>query len=1317
MNLEDLSRLNTRSIHSAGPRYTPGTDSAAPNLEIKALELAIEGLACGQVFRRRAKELHDLLEKTSTDLRRTLTTPYSRSVRTPARLLKALTLLSQCPPSEGRQIVMRARAATRRLQSTNEKFSNTLYHAQEQRKDELKKATADSIATESFRPDPISEKLNIYTYEARKYERTTDEVLEFLVSAACDLQFKNAALLLGLWGTGKTHFLCDLATRRMEAGLASLLVLAKDFSPGQDIGQSLATFTGLAENFENLASALNALGEASGERAFLMIDGVNEGEHEVWRNGIGGLLTTARRFPYLGIIISCRQPFESLIFKSSDLKRLVKLSHKGFEDIEFDAQSEFFKYYDIPLPEIPLLAEEFSRPLTLKIMCEAFRDLPRKEQKKGFAGLASGQRGMTFVLERFVNRRARTLEEDFHLPARFCWTLIKGDDQIPDLKLSGIAPCMASLLKEYVGREECLEIIRERKLTRALHIATKLLKRLVSEGLLVEDVVWNSEDKGVPLKVVKLPYQRFSDHIIARSLLRQLDTSNASSIRKSLRNGPLNRLFAFSHPHYPHFEFPGWVEALIVEFPERTKKALPPDERELFYYLPQSAKDLNAYYKPFVGGLFWRSGESISSQTDRIVGTYIWMKDIDVAIGMIEAMLAVATKPEHPYNASRLYFNLAGIKLPERDRHWSEFLRKRSHSSTIERLIRWFETHTPRGLSDPSALNQMVLLSLILTTTDRTLRDRITRTLVILGGQFPVALFRHTVDSLGFNDPYVPERMLAACYGVAMSLSGGLKTSSFTKALCKLAGILAKELFLPGGNHHTTHVLIREYALGIIDLARKGDQRCISDGDVKYLIHPFKAVRNPFPRDKTVKETDCEAVRDAIHMDFGNYTIGHLVRDRGNYDMDHLGYKEIRRKIEWRIANLGYRSNDFQVIDRIIGSDNWNRNSSSEGKVDRYGKKYSWIAYFEMYGYLQKKGLLPHGWQSERCSDCDIDPSFPDSPQQWLPELRPLFTIPYEDPVRWIKDGPVPDYADLLQPRSVSGIDGPWVLLNGFINESSNSDPREIFTFLRGLFIPVKALQRIRVEFEARPYPGNQSIPEVGQDYYTFGGEVPWSYRYGTYLRTQGGKAKRHLEEMYEQHKPNQVKKANIDTQREALLDAIRSDFRNISPERLEEDLKPPALTVNSTETDHRTDNHNDYYETEYIKIPGVMIEVPVHRWSWESHHSSLNQISGIHLPAPALCEALQLRRRGRAWDLYDSENKVASLYREFKAGPINHRSHLVYLRADLLNRYLSIVKQRFIWINWGERSFHYEEQNKVAGLLHDEWQKYSHIHKKLIVR
>ena len=300
----------------------------------------------------------------------------------------------------------------------------------------------------------------------------------------------------------------------------------------------------------------------------------------------------------------------------------------------------------------------------------------------------------------------------------------------------------------------------------------------------------SQKPQGGSLKVIRLPYQRFSDHIIARHILDALNTSSPSTIRKSLASPPLRHVFDFQHPNHPAFQFAGWVEALIVEFPERVKQSLPQDQRELFFYLPKPLQHLGAYYQPFVGGLFWRTGESITTQTDQIAGTYIWQKDVTLASRMIESMLGVATKPDHPYNARRLYVNLGKRKLSERDRHWTEFLRNRGHSSTVERLLRWFESGIPEGLSELTALNHIHLLSLILTSTDRLLRDRCTRALVTIGERVPSALFTHTITTLSFNDPYVPERMLAASYGAAMTLRCTTCLPEYKNALTRFARIL-----------------------------------------------------------------------------------------------------------------------------------------------------------------------------------------------------------------------------------------------------------------------------------------------------------------------------------------------------------------------------------------------------------------------------------------------------------------------------------------------------------------------------------------------
>lgn len=108
----------------------------------------------------------------------------------------------------------------------------------------------------------------------------------------------------------------------------------------------------------------------------------------------------------LGLVVSCRKPFDIGVIADKVRARMVELHHPGFEDQEFDAQLEFFRYYDLPPLHVPLLSAEFSRPLFLRLMCEGVRDLSKRSQKEKLRDLASGQKSMTYVLENFVKHAA-----------------------------------------------------------------------------------------------------------------------------------------------------------------------------------------------------------------------------------------------------------------------------------------------------------------------------------------------------------------------------------------------------------------------------------------------------------------------------------------------------------------------------------------------------------------------------------------------------------------------------------------------------------------------------------------------------------------------------------------------------------------------------------------------------------------------------------------------------------------------------------------------------------------------------------------------
>src|SRR5438105_448610 len=57
----------------------------------------------------------------------------------------------------------------------------------------------------------------------------------------------------------------------------------------------------------------------------------------------------------------------------------------------------------------------------------------------------------------------------------------------------------------------------------------------------------------------------------------------------------------------------------------------------------------------------------------------------------------------------------------------------------------------------------------LLTSTVIRLRDQATRALYVFGRRSPRQLFGLAIAALGVNDTYVPERTLAACYGVVMA--------------------------------------------------------------------------------------------------------------------------------------------------------------------------------------------------------------------------------------------------------------------------------------------------------------------------------------------------------------------------------------------------------------------------------------------------------------------------------------------------------------------------------------------------------------------
>jgi hypothetical protein len=1237
---EALTRLSRGEIQQAGQRYTPGIDPKAPNLRIESLISAIDNVACGEKALTRFQSIFVEFSEAWDGAKHSSQRRDAIQTQTDAAIAFLSPMMDRLRARDGKA----GEEWSDRLAAIDSDLSEDVSYW---RAEEAKLQPADPAA--GYSPQRNSIRDNIISLG--RCLRILREEREYLDSAAFKVLSDPRLLINGEWGTGKTHLMCDVTLERIDQGKATVLVLAKSFQ--NRVIEEIAARIDPALSSDEVFDQLEALAIAAGERALIIVDGVNEGRRKEWKEAVSTILERIAGRSHIGLIVTCRTPFESIALRHEDLESFNSISHTGFDEQEFDAQAAFFQYYNLPLPEVPLLDREFSRPLTLKLICQSLENLTSRKLLEGFAGIASGQKGMTYILESFVNRVGESLELEFGLPRKGCWVLLKGANHIGDPRLAGFAPCMATKLRAHVLRSEADRIIAAQYPSLKPAKRRALLEALRTSGLVEEDVVWYSARSGFKSRIVlRLPYQRFSDHLIARHLLKaHLDVSSPTAIIQSFAaKSPLSKIFRFSNRNSRTFAEPGLAQALITEFPERVGTKLQNRHRELIFVLPKRAQKPSAYFEPFIEGIFWRDPKSFTEGT-RVVINHFLASGPRVWERMVDALAAVSTKPKHPYHARRLYDFLAQYSMADRDLAWSEYLRQRYKSPTIHRLLSWAEKLNASKMSQDSAKALAVLLSLVLTTVVRKDRDLATKALVSIGEKFPDVLFNHVVTTLEFNDPYVPERMLAAAYGTTLSLVDS-DAAEFRPQLGGLATSLYRRMFGPRARHATHHTLTRDYALGIIEMALYA--RCVKLPRTAsaHLTTPFPSVHSTFASDGTPDPAVQRAIGHAINMDFGNYTIGRLIRNRANYDHKNPEYVRVRSKIERRMFDLGYREERFKIAESEIGYSS--TRGHDEEKVDRYGKKYSWIAYFEMWGERVTTRSLPDWRLGERTSDCGVDPSFPKRPPAWAPPIPDLFGDRNVETEAWVGGRFTPTWNSLLVIPEINGHTGDWVLVEGFVNGVDESVDRELFTFLRGVFVARRDVDNLKAKFLSVDYPGNDAIPAGGSESYLYAGEVGRRKNYARHLRKQDGRYRRQIVEAFDRY-------------------------------------------------------------TTLRRIPGIKVELPSMSFGWESYHSLYNDFSGFDLPAPRLIQRFGLATKNREIDFYDSTGKPGTLYREAGGRWKGNRHSLFYVRADLLRRYLTETRQVLVWCNWGERDWLQKKEGHslIRDVTRDRiYQAYSHVHR-----
>ena len=599
------------------------------------------------------------------------------------------------------------------------------------------------------------------------------EVRDALSSTRWRMANANAVLLKGPAGIGKSHLLADVVNHHLENGGPAVLLLGGGFVDGEPWPQIRERLDRPAtEPFRHFLGALDAAAQAAGARALVCIDALNERHGvDVWPERLPAFLEEFRAFPRVCAVLSCRSTFvPHVIPETLGSDKLVQVEHEGFASDTEDAASIYLDMRGIVRPGAPSMVPEFHNPLFLKTCCDAL-------DAAGETELPKGLRGVTSVFDFYNDALAKSMRHRMKLDPH--------QNNI-ERAISGFAQLLIDVRDGYVDATTAGEFF-ESILRSNGALDKALLPQFESEGLLTVEVVPRGD--GSVTKAVRFTFERYSDHAIASRLLNDhLDTSD---VHGSFSAGsPLHEVL-----HGPrNLQAAGVIEAMAIQLPERTGVEI----------VDFDSDPTGLLRRAFVESLLWREQSFFSQRTFDLARALMDRPDFDALL------ISVGTEPANKFNARYLHRRLMRKSMPARDASWSILLATLALDGPVGTLISWATRSSHDRIDDERILLAGTMLTWFLTTSHREVRDKATKALAcLLTGRHQLGA-RLLKQFASVNDPYVKERLLAACYGAA--LQGGS-----VEGLTELAGGVFNTVFSDGTPPE--NALSRDHALGILEYA------------------------------------------------------------------------------------------------------------------------------------------------------------------------------------------------------------------------------------------------------------------------------------------------------------------------------------------------------------------------------------------------------------------------------------------------------------------------------------------------------------------
>ena len=1016
-------------------------------------------------------------------------------------------------------------------------------------------------------------------------------------------------------GGGKTQLSAQLSTGK-DGGSYGIYIQGKFLTKASTL-DSLANrykINGTSVGtFDELIFALNAAGQRAKCRLPIVIDGLNEAEDpRIWKDELATILPVLENAKNVLLVCTLRtgeMPRTGYYEQKHVAQResfavqalpdgVAKIEMDGFGEYTVKAIRDYLRYYKIDAGDTELPISFFKRPITLRIYCEV-----TNPDKSNVVKVNQFPTSLPEIFGRYIDYSCKKISEMTQLPQRYSEADIR-------LALYYLGQCWWES-----NSRDCDEKVFKNLIQNDVAWDASLVNLLSQEGIIFR----NPGERPGQFELTPV-YDALGGFLIADYLIQ---SNPHDSDLLWFNNKVALEKFGGEESHYLSSDI---FRSLVSLVPKKFQGV------QLWTLIPQEYK-LSA----LLGVFEIQPGLIDQESTNKIEECFQQAPDLRVEI--FNRLVGVRSNKDNPLNSKFLTQLLRDLSVSERDLCWTEWTRLNSDKvvANVKRLIKKWAAHKTKVSDSDVLIAEWLMWSL--TTTHRQLRDDITHALYQFGLKAPKHLFHLTLESSSVNDPYVFERMLAASYAVILNanfLNQAIDTNGFAEKIKSSFYCVDSEIY-------TSHFMIGEYIQNIFRLSG------ISLTEEEVVVK--SALENKFNSSRGKIDWE-ERIKHPFKMDFENYTIGRLVPGRGNYNYSHEGYIQVKEQMLWRIMDLGWGENFDKVDSRIASLRSHPRMGIPQGKIDRYGKKYAWIAYDEMAGVLKSKKQLDDDWDSPAAR---VDLSFipiREAKNEVGAEALELDVQPDE---AWLNLNSAPsNIADHLTSIKDAF---EFVLLDGTFDKQEPQYNRSVFAQMRGYFVANTEVEAIKEHFNKCEF-SSSFLPEKASSYsVTF--------------------------------------KELVTQQQDISITESSFKFR-VGSERKE--IESPSFFVQKNSSELGLD-----------KIEKRIIDVPRFHYiacdcSTVSVSKSINEESegNVRVASPRLIRELELHGQSNTFDLVDKQGRLATLIKGNQKNTYKNYEEFLYLRKDLLDEYLRKNCFTLIYVNWGERQIKSEDRSIQYVVFHD---------------